>query len=1311
MSQVNEHDLSLPERVRNRSDFAHELRTLRLSAGLSVRELAGRVNARHATSTIGEWFAGRSVPAISSRDLFVNVLRACGVGSDEAVAEWVQVWQLVQRAPGPRSGHEPYRGLASFQPEDADWFFGREALTERVVVKLSELHAAGGGLQIVVGASGSGKSSLLRAGVIPALTTHAAPGRPVWPLILMTPGADPIQELAVALTARSAESAGDLAALLRSDPVQGMVRGTRTAAEESDRLLVVVDQFEELFTLCADEKERATFIAALVAATGSPAQALDWRPPVAAVIVLGMRADFYPHALAYPDLARTLQEAQFVVGPLSEPDLRRAIVEPANKANLGISDGLVELVLRDLAPAAAARGDDPSQVGALPLMSHALLATWEGRRRGQLTVDSYLSTGGIEGAVARTADAAYGELTHAERVIARRLFLRLVNLGDETADTRRKVGRAELEDSGDGVPDLARRQVIERFVERRLLTADSDSIEISHEALLTAWPRLRSWIEADRDGLRLQRQLASAAREWQDNDRDPGSLYRGGRLDAARERGRDAELTPMERDFLAASNELEEAEKRSGRRRTRRLQRLVAALAVLFLVAVALSGYSYQKRETSNRERDLAFSRQVAGAADRLRATDPALAAQLSLSAYRIAPTMEARSSLVNSTGAPSATRIVRASRGPQNVVLTPDGHTMIGVGAGPSDTAILIWDITDPRTPRSLGSPLTDHTKPIFGLAVSPDGRLLATGGMDRTIRLWNISVPAHPVSLGVVPSGPSSTVYSLAFSPDGARLAAGSADRTLRIWDVTDPTHAQPLGPPLVTAAGPVQSVVFSPDSTVMAAADATGVLRLWDAKESRRPRLVGQVQTGQVQLNTLAFAPDSKVLAVGGAKGLLQLWDVTEPRTAVRVRSSIKVPDNWVNAVSFSPDGRMLAVGSSDNLAQVWEVASGRLVASLPHTEPVSTVRFLRDERTLVTSGSDGVARLWVTPGPVMTGATAAVAATAFTPDGRSLAIFGGRVSQWDVTDPQAPVPQTEALEPLPGGDPISGAGTLSPDGKILVAGTFGTSVLAWDVTDWKRPRRLGAPLTGPTALVESLAFSADGRLLASGDDAGKVHLWEMASTGRPGAVPAGLDAGNIVNMIAFSPERRLLSAVTADGLICLWDLTDPRRPISFEPIKGSADLLYSVAFSVDGHTLATGSADGTVRLWDVTNPDRVKPLGEPLTGPDGTVSSVAFGPDSRTLAATTRAGQVWLWDVAVPLHPSTVAILAASSAAVWSVGFSPDGHTVATGGSDRTVRMWETDPTRAAALVCAVGGDRITEDEWRKYVPGVPYRQAC
>ena len=1310
-----------PDHVQTRMQFADELTVLRTRAGLTVRNISTMVGGAQPHSTIGEWFAGRSVPSDASKALFVEVLRICGITDEDEIERWLEARRRVRQLPGPKGGSPPYRGLRSFQPADAEWFFGREVLTEQIVDQVISRHAAGGGMQTIVGASGSGKSSLVRAGVIPALTDRAAPGRPAWPVVLMAPGAEPLRQLASGLTAGTRVGSEVFAEQLASDPAAvveqaaAYVQAARTNAPEGaavpalDRLMIVVDQLEELFTMCADEKERGAFVAALDAVTRAPVprESTELRSGVATVVVLALRADFYPQALQYPEIAAALQGAQFVVGPLTEDELRRAIVEPAAKAAVQLDEGLVELLIRDASPALAPADAAPSTAGSLPLLSHALLATWQRAERGRMTTHGYLLTGSIKGAVAATAEAVYNDLNPAQQTIARRLFLRLVNLGDDFAISRRKVVRSELEGNG---ADLG--EVVEHFVGARLLTMDADSVEISHEALITAWPRLRRWIDNDREGLRRHRQLADAARQWRDLQRDPGSLYRGGNLQGVRDwTMADRDLNTLETEFLEASLRAEEAEHAAARRGTRRLQQFVAALTALSLVAVGLTVYAFWKRRLADRERDLAMSRQVAITADRLRTTDPGLAAQLSLAAYRIAPTVEARSSLLDATGSPSVTRIVRPSKGAQSVVLSPDGRILYAAGTGPSDTAILIWDIGDRRRPRSIGGPLAGHTLPVFGLAVSPDGRLLATGGRDKTIRLWDVTEPEHPMSLGVLPGSPNGTVYSLAFAPDGRTLVAGSSDKSVRLWAVDDPRRPVPLTA-IPALSGFVQTVTFSESGKVLAAGDATGALYLWDVADRRTPRLLSRTQAGSTQINVVRFVPRHDEVLIGGSKGLFQRWNVAKPEAPAKMAMQIQVPENWVNAVDLTADGRLMALGSSDNVAQVWDLASGRLVAELPHSEPVSSVAFADGDRTLVTAGSDGVTRLWTIPGPVITGPTAAVASTAFTPDGRSLVTFGGGAFLLNVSRPRAPaVLAPPLLSPL-ADQPISGAGALSPDGKTAAGGTTVNSVVLWDVGDPARPRVLPPALTGPAAVVESLAFSPDRRTLAAGSDDGKVYLWDVHDPQHVTPLPTapGPDS-NYVYMVAISPDSRTLAGVTADGMIRLWDMSDPRRLRAFPSVKGSADLLFSAAFSRDGKILATGSADGTVQLWDASDPARLSPVGDVLRGPDGTVTSVAFGPDGHTLAASTRSGQVWFWDVGRPTVPATVAILSASQAAVWAVGFSPDGHTVVTGGSDRTVRLWEMEPGRAVDLICAAGGDSVSGDEWAKYLPGVPYEPVC
>ena len=418
----------------------------------------------------------------------------------------------------------------------------------------------------------------------------------------------------------------------------------------------MADQFEEVFTACPDEAERQAFVTAIAALAGP------------ALVVLALRADFYAAALQYPELALVLQDRQIVVGPMTRDEVRRAIVEPARLARIEVEQGLVELLLRDVAPrqpdqAAPGAGHEP---GALPLLSHALLTTWEHSRGGRLTVAAYQASGGIQHAIAQTAERAYGQLGHGQQEIARRLFLRLVRVADDAPDTRSQVQLSELHDGPGGT---SADDVLARFVSDRLITLDSGTAQISHEALLTAWPRLRSWIDADREGLRLRHRISGAARAWDDIGRDAAALLRGGQLAMARDwaavPANSASLSPLAREFLAAGTQAEEVQQTAEHRRTSRLRRLVAALTVLVVATVGLAGYGFAQQHAASdagqratsAERD-AQSREAAIEADQARGQSAALAAQLSLAAYQIAPTVQARSSLLESSGGPAAARL-----------------------------------------------------------------------------------------------------------------------------------------------------------------------------------------------------------------------------------------------------------------------------------------------------------------------------------------------------------------------------------------------------------------------------------------------------------------------------------------------------------------------------------------------------------------------------------------------------------------------------------------------------------------------------
>ncbi|HEY0807827.1 MAG TPA: ATP-binding protein, partial [Pseudonocardiaceae bacterium] len=449
----------------------------------------------------------------------------------------------------------PYLGLTAFRQEDASWFFGRDRATATLARLLTDAAETQGAV-ILVGASGAGKSSLIRAGLLPALAKAALPldGSANWPVVTMTPGADPLGQLVTHIP----ELAEPLAAPEHVDPADDAVRmavaaHTRHRADGAARLVLVVDQFEETFTLCQREDERRSFVQVLHAAS-TPAVP-GGIPP--ALVVLGLRADFYSRCLDYPQLAETLQERQFVLGPMTITELRAAIEGPAKAVGLQLEAGLVELIMRDLRAGGTQRGRSnraTHDAGALPLLSHALLATWQRRQTGKLTISGYLAAGAIEGAISATAERAWAQLNPDEQTAARHLLLRLVHVGNDTQDTRRRSTRQEL--LNEAPNEAATEHAMEVLADARLITLDTESVEITHEALLRAWPRLRGWIDQDRAGNLLRQRLEADAQSWATDGQDSSTLYRGARLETTRQwmrTTRSADLSAVARRFLAAS--------------------------------------------------------------------------------------------------------------------------------------------------------------------------------------------------------------------------------------------------------------------------------------------------------------------------------------------------------------------------------------------------------------------------------------------------------------------------------------------------------------------------------------------------------------------------------------------------------------------------------------------------------------------------------------------------------------------------------------------------------------------------------------
>ncbi len=916
-------------------EFAARLRKLRERAGRpTYRDLAR--HAHYSIATLSSAAAGRQLPSLAVTLAYV---RACG--GDER--EWELIWRRTAEACAgtpaaaaaaeDRHGGEtrpPYAGLAAFGESDAGFFFGRERLTAALVEHMKEKR-----LLVLFGASGSGKSSVLRAGVLPAFSGVRA--------LVFTPGPHPLEECALRLAATAGLDPASVRGDLAAEPaglhriVRQILAGRPEGDRAPDELLLVVDQFEEVFTLCRDAEERERFVASLVHA----AQAPDSRTRVAVAV----RSDFYTHCTRLPALVDILPHAHHPVGPMTAEELRAAITGPAARARLTVESALLTTLTAD------AHG----RPGALPLLSHALLETWRRRRGNALTLAGYRAAGGFEGALTQTAEAFHHALSDSQRGAARRLFVRLVALGEGTEDTKRRVPRQEL---GDG-PDTA--HVLEQATRARLLTVDGDHVEIAHEALIRCWTRLGGWLDEDRDQERLLRTLTEAAALWESLDHDPDTLYRGVRLAAAKDLPRQA-LTARERAFLDAGESAAQEAQRRDRRSLRRLRRLVGALVVLLVCAVAAAGVAVQAQNTVTRQRNEAVALRAADESVRLGPHDPSLAAQVALAAYRHAPQKRTRDALLSTL---SLAAYGAGPTGPRPTGHTPavtaDGRTL----AMADRAEILLWDITDPRRPRRLATLDGDGVAMNF-IEFTPSGNTLVGVGADRTLRLWDVTDPREPAPLSERPTGHADAVYAVAVRRDGRLAATSGYDDTIRLWDITDPARPRTVAT-LKGHAGNVKPVAFSPDGTTLASGSDDRTIRIWDVSRPRHAATVAVLEGHRHFVDALAYGPDGRTLLSGSDDRTARLWDIGDPARYRRLGELARHAD-VVAGVAFAPHGRTAVTVGVDGAVKVWDVTDRARPAPLAFlTNPggsVKEVRHLPADGTLLTVTAHRSVQVWNT-----------------------------------------------------------------------------------------------------------------------------------------------------------------------------------------------------------------------------------------------------------------------------------------------------------------------------------------------------------
>jgi class 3 adenylate cyclase/WD40 repeat protein len=1176
-----------------------------------------------------------------------------------------RVWALVDASRPVREaigGLCPYKGLLSFEPDDSDVFFGRESTVGVLVGRLLERR-----LVVVVGASGSGKSSVLRAGVVAAIQRGEAPGSELWSSAIITPGDTPL--------------------------APELDRGDAT-----HRAVVVVDQMEELFTACRDVSLRERFVGALLDAVEQGDGHV--------LIACALRADFYGHCATIPRLASALSDATVLLGPMTDRELQRAIEAPAEVAGLRLEPGLVEVMLRDLA----------REPGSLPLLSHALLETWRRRTGRTLTLRGYHESGGVEGAIARTAEAVWNEsLTEHLRPAARRIFLRLTELGEGTEDTRRRVDRSELLSGADGEATDA---VLGLLADRRLVTADDNTVQVAHEALIREWPRLRGWLDDDREGLRAHRHLTHAAADWAALGRETSELYRGPRLAAVRDwlsRDDTARLNKLENEFLDASNALERSERaaeqeriKAQERANRRLRALLSATTLLLVVALLGGMVAYTQR---NRARAASVSAQLDRAIAEvpvLEDRDRTLALLLASQVQRLRPDAASRGALFSALTTEPRLRFTLWGKYDNHAWLAPfpDGRRIVVLGRGGGDVFDLI-------ARRLVGSFAVRAT--AAGVAVSPDARLIAAGSSDGTVTFFD-TVTLRPVG---APLSVGAPVTDVKFSRDGARLAVAvgtvvgpaqvrpiTVATTARLWDVA--TGAQ-SGIALDGHHAPVNVLAASPDGRLLAAGDGGGHVILHDADTGA---VITDIAVGG-SVFTLAFSPDGRRLAVGSALGFLAgfaaVYDVSTAAGPVPLSGHL----GHGAYVGFEADSTHVVVGGARGSVQIFD-------GSMPGFAPVGSdidtqhgvaQRSFASRVGLVLSGFDRAISVWDPAGnPVITRVLRDVPpfGGSYSPDGTRLVLPGkeATVDLYRASDLHL-VAVLSVSGPL---EPQSVAQTIvarfSPDSRMLAVGDGLGNIALFDA---QSGRALGPPIPVEPRHqpISQAVFSPDGSLiltLSFADAQNGLFVVDLATRRSHALLPAA----PIPATAAFRPDgtELVVNTVTSGAVIYPVSHHDIGRG---RPVTSFGTQPVIVAFTSDGRLLAEGSVDGTLTFYD---PTTLRQVGDAMPVAPAVIVYVVFSRDGQLALVQDLNANWYLIDVNRRARISPPIPGSAPTPVVYGVAsFAPDGRTMVLPASQGTT-IWDLDPSHWTSDACTLAGRDLTRDEWDRYFSAIgPYRHSC
>ncbi|KYC40002.1 hypothetical protein WA1_29020 [Scytonema hofmannii PCC 7110] len=1133
----------------------------------------------------------------------------------------------------------PYKGLEAFGEEDVQYFYGRETLTQQLINDLAR-----NSFLAVVGASGSGKSSVVQAGLMTQLRSgKQLPGSENWWIKSFRPSARPLEALSRRLAASGQEDKGTRGRgevggeMTSSSPhlilegllyqgVEGFVYWVRSRPEPM--VVLVVDQFEELFTLAPDE-DRKRFLELVLGAIKYASDRFK--------LVITLRADFIAPCLEVPALAILLQQSSVLVPPrLSHDDYRRVIVNPAEQVGLKVESGLVEILLQEL----------NDSVGNLPLLEFVLQQLWEYRQEGELTLAAYQQhLGGIKGALEQKAQAVYDGLDSLARDCARWIFLSLTQLGEGTEDTKRRVLKSDLvvkkypaplvertlqaltavklivvnlEDEGKVGGDKGDKGNQEEIPPALSLPANAVTIEVAHEILIRHWSTLRWWLEENRSKLRLQRQIEQAAVLWKHKDEQSDFLLRGVRLAEAEEiyvKYTD-ELSDDVQRFIAACLEERQRQQLEQKKRLRQAQRAVAVMSVLGVTATGFGGLAYFKQQAAQ-------VREVAA----LNASSEAL-----LLSNR---QMEAL--------------IASVKAGEQfKQVFAPAKDVELATVATLQQAVYQTQEINR----------LQSHAQQVNAVSFSPGRKLLASASDDSTIKIWSEDgklISTFPAQEG--------RVTSIAFSPDGKFLASGSTDKTINIYSIdgkvvqiltghSDIVTSVSFGTTLVETRHGSSLHSFSERGRqggdfIIASGSRDKTVKLWRMDGG----LINTWNAHNGWVNSVTFSPDGKFLVSGGEDNVVKLWNVAD----AKLMRTFTGHTERITRVKFSPDGKIIASASGDKSINLWKL-DGKLWQTLGgkkgHTQQVNSISFSPDGQLVVSAAADGTIKFWSLDGTLLAaikGHDEQVRDVNVSPDGKILASASDdkTIRFWNLTN------SSRAQE-----DSIYSV-SFSPDGKVLASAGWNGEVKLWQHKKMTSASLLKA-FKSEQDIIYAAIFSSDGKTLATAGDNKSIKIWNLRNNQ---LIKTLTGHEKRVTSISFSPDNEIIASGSADKTIKLWRLADGKL---LKTLSGHNDEVTSVGFSRDGKMLASGSYDNTVKLWGVDGT-----LVKTLKGHSLAIAHLSFSPDGKTIASASWDNTIKLWKVP---DGGLVNTLTGHTNGVKSLSFSSNSQILASGSADGTIKLW-------------------------------------